>query len=649
MACNLVIGTDKTIKENLEKILATCRGKLAWVDGRYQLHIFKAGDVVRGELDSGVILSRKSVSFGKRKNRLNRVVATYVESNVGYEARQIVFPEEGSAEDIQWRVVEDKEVLNEKEITLDGCTNAYQAADLVSTLIKESRTSIEVGYVCTLDALEYTVGDIMRVSDPDKLWVQKLFRVVQATYSFLRGTVELFLREHSDSCYDNLVKPVLVRDEGEVIDVIAALNESLNVTISSGDSTLYVGKDGSVLAGLLVSWGENSAISGFDVEYKLSSDISYTRLPSVSGDARSVIIRPIIDGENYDVRVRGFNRTSRAAWQNVFGAVAVGRQTPPPPVVQFFVDGNTLSWVEPINKPLDFSGYVLRYQVGLSQDWDTAQPMHEGVITQTGFQVPFALYDKMVLLIKTIDTTGNLSLDEAVIARGFGDLPAKNIVFNSDILNSFDLRSIESGEVQSGGSVLAAANGDFYDVARDDIYDAADFFAPWGYSSLSVVYAIDLPETVLVGEQVYISVGMTGDSQAIEVSWGGVGDAVPSESWRTIPRVLSAPDIYRRLFVRIAVHSAVADRSSLVSLSVLVDVPDIEERFNDVAVSGNYAIQITKQYRVITNIVMTLQDSGGAAIGAEILTKNPSSPVVRCIDVNKTATAGKLDIIVQGY
>ena len=72
-----------------------------------------------------------------------------------------------------------------------------------------------------------------------------------------------------------------------------------------------------------------------------------------------------------------------------------------------------------------------------------------------------------------------------------------------------------------------------------------------------------------------------------------------------------ASDLHRRLFVRIAVHSALADRSSLDSLSVLVDVPDIEEKFNDVAVNGDYVIPIAKQYRVITSIVMTLQDDGG--------------------------------------
>lgn len=673
MACNLVIGTDKTLKDNLEKILATCRGKLAWVDGQYQLHIFKAGDVVRGELIPGVIISRKSVSFGKRKNRLNRVIATYIESNVGYESRQVVFPEEGSAEDTQWRVVEDKEVLNEKEITLDGCTNAYQAADLVATLIKESRASVEVGYICTLEALEYTVGDIVRVDDPDGLWTQKLFRIVKATFSFIRGTVELFLREHLDSCYDNLVKPILVRDEGEVIDALAALNANLNVTLTSGDSTLYVGKDGSVLAGLLVSWGENSSLSGFEVEYKLSSEISYTRLPVVSGDARSVMIRPIVDGENYDVRVRGFNRSARAAWQDVFGVVALGRQAPPPPVVQFFVDGNSLSWVEPVAKPLDFAGYVLRYHIGFSEDWNTAQPVHEGVITQTQFQVPFALYDQMVLLIKSVDTTGNLSADAAVIARGFGDLPAKNIFFKSNILNSFDYRVVESGEVQVDGSVLAVANGNFYETsltdfydtgrsdvydtergdvygsARSDVYDADDFFAPWGYSGLSCIYAIDLPATILPGEQVYISVGVAGTAQSIEVGWGGDSAVEPVGAWRSLPRVLSAPELDRRLFVRIAVDGDLGVRSALNSLSVLVDVPDIEERFNDVSVLGNYQVPIVKKYRAITNISMTLQDDGGSAVGAVIVSKDNLAPIVRCVDASNSAVAGKLDITIQGY
>ncbi|NRA25130.1 MAG: hypothetical protein HRU08_11795, partial [Oleispira sp.] len=402
MACNLSVNTENTLRKNIEDILQTCRGKVAWIDGQYHLDINKAGAPVAGVLDTQII-KRTAVSFGKRENRLNRIIGTYSEPNNGYNEMQVVYPPVGSAEDMQWRITEDKGVLNEKEIRLAGCTNAYQAVDLLATHIRESRNSIRAEYECNLEALMFTLGDIILVTDPTGLWTNKMCKIINWTLDFTRRIIKLRVAEHSDAAYDNLVKPILVREEGDIINTYQEFNKNLNVSLTSGDETLYVGPDGSIQAGLRVDWDENTAAIGFDIEYKLSSDESYTKIPIASSTARTAMIRPIISGEKYDVQIRARGRTRLAEWQQVNNFTALGKQLLPPDVVQFFVDGNNLSWVEPELKPLDLSGYVLRYHVGESRDWSTAQPMHSGVITQTQYQVPFALYDKMVLLIKSIE------------------------------------------------------------------------------------------------------------------------------------------------------------------------------------------------------------------------------------------------------
>lgn len=216
MACNLVVNTEDKLRDNLEKILKTCRGLLGWVDGQYQLHIPRAGIAVAGELKHN-ILKRRSLSLGDKSKRLNRIVATYIEPNKGYKENQLVYPPVGSAEDTQWRIVEDGEELNEIELNLEGCTNAYQAADLCAVMIRESRLSITAEYELDLSGLKYTLGDVVRITDPDGAFTDKLFFIRKWEYDHASRKVFIGVSEYADSIYDVLAHPVLERPIGEVI------------------------------------------------------------------------------------------------------------------------------------------------------------------------------------------------------------------------------------------------------------------------------------------------------------------------------------------------------------------------------------------------------------------------------------------------
>jgi hypothetical protein len=216
MACNLVINTEDKLRDNLEKILKTCRGLLGWVDGQYQLHIPRAGIAVAGELKNN-ILKRRSLSLGDKSKRLNRIVATYIEPNKGYKENQLVYPPVGSAEDTQWRIVEDGEALNEIELNLEGCTNAYQAADLCAVMIRESRASITAEYELDLSGLKYTLGDVVRITDPDGAFTDKLFFIRKWEYDHTSRKVFIGVSEYADSIYDVLAHPVLERPIGDVI------------------------------------------------------------------------------------------------------------------------------------------------------------------------------------------------------------------------------------------------------------------------------------------------------------------------------------------------------------------------------------------------------------------------------------------------
>jgi len=102
---------------------------------------------------------------------------------------------------------------------------------------------------------------------------------------------------------------------------------------------------------------------------------------------------PIEDGALYDLRIRSQSEGKPSTWQLIENHRAIGRTTPPPtPANIDITPGNVIRWTMP-SEPADLAGYVIRYKQGQFQDWNTAAPAHEGVISTT----QFALEDLPVL------------------------------------------------------------------------------------------------------------------------------------------------------------------------------------------------------------------------------------------------------------
>lgn len=202
MSCDLAIDTTQKLRDNLGDILKTCRGNLAWIDGQYHLVIRRAGVASAFDITADHIISRKSLEYGTKDKRFNRAVGTYVEPRTQYKQRQVVYPPADDADFNAWVAADGG--INETDINLQGCANIYRAADLLATMVKESRASIRTQYVCTLELLSVTAGDVVTVTD-DKFSAVR-FWVENAEIDLERGQVLLHLLQHDDSAYDNLIQ-----------------------------------------------------------------------------------------------------------------------------------------------------------------------------------------------------------------------------------------------------------------------------------------------------------------------------------------------------------------------------------------------------------------------------------------------------------
>lgn len=212
-ACDIELSAGEKLRDNLDKILFTCRGGIAWIDGQYHLKIRRASEASVFSITNSHIIRRTGLTFGKRKDRLNRIIATYTDSGMRYKERQLVYPPPQSQQFTDW-MAEDGQLL-EKEMRFQGVNNVYRAADLAHTLIKESRAGTQVEYECTLELLKVTVGDKVRVTD-DK-FDNKLFYVSKVVVSFKSRSIRLTLKEQDESAYDTLLHPSDIQEEGGVI------------------------------------------------------------------------------------------------------------------------------------------------------------------------------------------------------------------------------------------------------------------------------------------------------------------------------------------------------------------------------------------------------------------------------------------------
>lgn len=294
MSCDISLDTGDKIRGNLEKILQTCRGGLCWLDGQYHLHIRKAGQSVAYAIEPDQILKRSKLNYGKKSDRINRIIATYTDSANQYKQRQIVWPDPNSATFNSW-LSADGELL-EKEVTLDGVNNVFRAADLISTIVLESRAQITAEYECSLELLAVTAGDLVTITD-DK-FTAKLFWVERAVVSFSRRRVVLSLREQNESAYDNLLHPVDITPAGT-----SALPDSTAITAVSGLQFAAVATIDTQTAGTL-SWtaSPDYRVASYLVQIIRSGDSAPLYTLPVAAESPSVAL-PYLPPGDYVVSV----------------------------------------------------------------------------------------------------------------------------------------------------------------------------------------------------------------------------------------------------------------------------------------------------------------------------------------------------------
>lgn len=315
----------------------------------------------------------------------------------------------------------------------------------------------------------------------------------------------------------------------------------------------------------------------------------------------------------------------------------------------------------------ELSGYVIRYHTGQNTSWGDANALHTGMLLASPYQALNKPAGALTLMIKAVNKQGVFSDEPAVIFSAFGDALVANVV------EDFDFHAMGyPGSVYGGGVVAGKlhANGTsaFYgnDAANFFALDGTQAFYVDNYMEMVYTTVPFMPSAVATGSKLTLDLSIDGATTRIEHRISGSEPFWPTDETSAFYGADVAPFygdtaiwvswpgsvITQRAQYQFRFTTGTGGKEGVIATCrAVIDVPDIDEKLNDVAISAQGTrLPIVKAYSVIKNLQLSLQDSGGAAATVRWEDKSADlGPMVRCFNKDNVPVAGVVDAAIQGY
>lgn len=558
-----------------------------------------------------------------------------------------------------------------QEVTMPAVFYAGQAYQIAGVMMRDSRDPLTVTLPFKLSAYPVQLFDTVTLTLARYGWSAKEFHVLGRTF-LPDGYVQLVLKETSAAIFQ-FGAPYVPQGTASNTGLPRPwdISPPQIVAISSGEGELIVQSDGTVVNAVRVTWNAVSDASvksgSIDVEYQvLATGTVYS--VSVPGDATEALLTGLQDLAVIAIRLRSRSAIAVSSWSLQVLHQVVGKTEPPPDIENLSISGAILSWRLPRRVP-DLAGFVFRFHYGNNLDWNSASPLHTGVLTESPYELITRPGGVVTIMGKAIDTTGNVSLASANIVMNLGDPPIANIIETVDFgaLGWPYMPGEQSGWTLVGGNPSADALDSFYGTDDQSFYGEAtdSFYEPGTYGQM--VYVTDEISIVsaLAGSIMTLDSVTQGVDLRIEFRLSGPGsfygadnaafyddDGAPmygaAGPWQPWPgQLIAANDAYQ---FRVTIGAGPV-RGVLEQLVLTIDAPDLEERIDDLAISsGGTAIPYGFNFASIKNVQATLQANGSGAVTVEIDKTIPMTPVIRAFNSAHVAVSGaKADITIKGY
>lgn len=546
-------------------------------------------------------------------------------------------------------------------------TNA-QCQKLAAIAVEKSRLGLTINCPAHFGAWHLQPGDRVYVTNAELGFAAKPFRLVDWTY-ISTAPIGLVLTEDAASVYTGTFSTAdPTRATSTLADPFARPAAPADLQVFSGTDELIKGSDGTIITRARITWAASTVRAvlqgGYtQIRWRDSSTTDDAWISAdLPADATSHVLENVPDAINIIVQVRHITGVAALGNWATAAHTVVGKTEPPPDVSTFAINDDRLSWTYPTGV-LDLDGFEVRFNYGSNDWWDSATPLHSGIITDNPYTMTRRPVGPVTLLIKAVDTSGNYSVSALAIVTELGDQTTDNILLSWPQAPTFAAGVIEGGTLV-GAELQADALDEFFAPALESMFTpgSSDFFPAGLYGDMTYTWFVTptsagtllLEHDIDAGQYSIECLRASQDAMftpAADLAFEPAADYLfgPPGVWAVWPGSLSVSAAELVGFRITALGGGVQGR--IIAATVRLDVPDIVEQFSDLVIAAaGTRLPIAEVYRAIAIVQITTQADGNGGITARAEDKDPAlGPLIQVFDAGGIAVDGLIDATIQGY
>ena len=366
-----------------------------------------------------------------------------------------------------------------RDLELPYTLHSEAAQRIAKIALEKSRQGIIATLPCNMKALQVAIYDTISVTLTQPGWSSKVFRVIQWELND-QGGVTLTVQEESSASYDwnngeattydpapdtNLPDPTVIESPG-------------NPVVTEGQYTSTTGSGVKVKVTLTWAVSENAFIDRYRIEYKLSSDSTWTFFDEVDDNTTTGVIFDFVPGV-YDFAVTAISIRNVSSDRAISSKEIIGLSGAPAAITDFTLNAihNSahLKWTQASDLDVQIGGGIeLRWASAISgATWSEAMPLGpvlSGIATNAVVPLLTGTY-----FIKAVDSSGNKSETATSIVSTIANVVNLNTVATSTQHPTFSgsktNMAVDGGDLVLNDSILfddAAGNFDEMNGNFDD-------------------------------------------------------------------------------------------------------------------------------------------------------------------------------------
>lgn len=375
--------------------------------------------------------------------------------------------------------------------------------------------------------------------------------------------------------------------------------------------------------------------------------------------ANNIIVTALYDASTiFRVAARG---NSTGPW-----IIANNDTTPPENVEAVTVEGNKIVFSR--STALDLDGYRIRFHYGLNTNWETAAPLHEGLVLDSPYEPNSLPAGTVTFLVKAVDWSKNESLVPATTTINLGDALVDNVISIYNYETDAYAGTVTGASIDGSGNLAATNNNDFYGTDGAVFYgNSDDDFYVLTYDPVEWVSEYYLPSALAIGQKMTLDFDIIGGAYSVYYRVIGTADFygtdsadfygtaddffygdLESISWQAWRGQALIEQGWYQFKVTITGGST---QGSINDFMVVVDMPDKNLILNGIALSagGTRLSGAVGQFTVIQNIQLTLRGGSTATYVEASDYANPLGPLAQAKDSTGTGVSATIDAHIQGY